>query len=256
MMARIRALLVDDEPSGLAVLEKLLQVYCPEIDVVATSLHAEEALDHIQALRPDLVFLDIKLPGKTGIELLREFDSIPFEVIFVTAYSDFMIQAFHFSAVDYLLKPVDEDLLVQAVKRAGERIRQKTGNPSLVALAENLQMQHLSMPMKLCIPSVKGFQVIELSDILFCEAFNSYTNFHCLHHPMICASKPIHEYERLLEDCHFLRIHKSYLINLQHIKEYIRGEGGSVILANGHQIEVSRRKKELLMERMKAHYKF
>jgi two-component system LytT family response regulator len=110
--------------------------------------------------------------------------------------------------------------------------------------------------MKLCIPSLKGFQVIDIQNIIYCEASGNYTNFHFTKIPHICASKPIHEYEELLGDSNFVRVHKSFLVNLEHIKEYIRGEGGTVILSNAHEIEVSRRKKDLLMKRMKDFYKF
>lgn len=110
--------------------------------------------------------------------------------------------------------------------------------------------------MKLCIPSLKGFQVVEIQDIIYCEASSNYTNFYFANRPVICASKLIHEYEELLEDCGFIRTHKSYLVNLEHIKEYIRGEGGSIILTNDHEIEVSRRKKDILMTRIKEYYKY
>ena len=108
----------------------------------------------------------------------------------------------------------------------------------------------------MCIPSLKCFQVIEIKDIIYCEASSNYTNFHFTARPPICASKPIHEYEELLQDCGFVRIHKSFVVNLEHVKEYIRGEGGSVILSNGQDIEVSRRKKEIFMQRMKEFYKY
>lgn len=196
------------------------------------------------------------MPGKNGIDLLREFDPITFEVIFITAYSDYLLQAFHFSAVDYLLKPIDEELLVQAVKRAGQRIELKSGNRTIETLLHNLQLPRQPLRMKLCIPSIKGFQVVELSDILYCEANSSYTNFHFVNRHLICASKPLHEYESLLADSHFIRIHKSYLVNIEYIREYVRGDGGSVILTNGQEIEVSRSKKEVLIARMKEHYKF
>lgn len=110
--------------------------------------------------------------------------------------------------------------------------------------------------MKLCIPSLKGFQVVEIQEIIYCEASSNYTNFHFTNRPVICASKPIHEYEELLQDCNFIRTHKSFLVNLEHVKEYIRGEGGTVILSNNHEVEVSRRKKDMLMTRMKEYYKF
>jgi two-component system LytT family response regulator len=202
------------------------------------------------------VFLDIAMPVKDGFELLNEIKEIPFEVIFVTAHNQFMIEAFHFSAIDYLLKPVDEDLLIDAVKRAKKRILEKAGSKNIEAFLHNVKQKQSSANMKLCIPSLKGFQVVELDDILYAEASGNYTNFHFDRQHSICTSKPIHEYEELLADAGFVRIHKSYLVNLLHIKEYLKGEGGSVILSNGTEIEVARRKKEPFLDKMKSFFKY
>lgn len=255
-MTHIKTILVDDEPRGLASLQKLLQLNCPEVDIVACCNSAGEAKDAIAQLNPQLVFLDIAMPETSGLELLKEMNEINFETIFVTAHSNYMAQAFHFSAVDYILKPVEDELLVKAVKRAGKRIEEKNSGYPIKTFLHNLEHKNGSQKMKLCIPSLKGFQVIEIQHIIYCEASGNYTNFHFTKQPLICASKPIHEYEELLADSNFVRIHKSFLVNLEHVKEYIRGEGGSVILSNAHEIEVSRRKKDLLMTRMKEFYKF
>jgi two-component system LytT family response regulator len=196
------------------------------------------------------------MPVKDGFALLKEIKNISFEVIFVTAHNQFMIEAFHFSAIDYLLKPIDDDLLVDAVKRARKRIEEKTGAKNVETFLHNVRQTPASGPMKLCIPSLKGFQVVELEDILYAEAAGNYTNFYFINQRSVCTSKPIHEYEQLLADSGFVRIHKSYLINLLHIKEYLKGEGGSVILSNGTEIEVARRKKEPFLDKMKTFFKY
>lgn len=255
-MNSIKTLLVDDEPRGLTSLQKLLQINCPELSVIATCGSAEEAKEKIALLHPQLVFLDIAMPEKTGLDLLKELDEINFEVIFVTAHNSYMIQALHFSAVDYLLKPVEDELLIEAVKRAVKRIEEKIHGPNIGTFLYNMQNKGSGQKMKLCVPSIKGFQVVEIHDIIYCEASSNYTNIHFTNRPTICASKPIHEYEKLLEDSNFVRIHKSFVVNLEHVKEYVRGEGGSVIMSNGYEVEVSRRKKDLLMNRMKEYYKF
>jgi two-component system LytT family response regulator len=255
-MNTIRAIIVDDEPRGQAALQRLLQDGCPEVDVIATCSNADDALDKIRELRPQLVFLDIAMPGKTGLDLLQETVADDFETILVTAHSDYMIQAFRFSAVDYLLKPVDESLLSEAVNRAGKRIEAKSGNKPMETFLHNVQEKGGVQKMKLCIPSLKGFRVIQIKDIIYCEASGNYTQFYLMDQPPLLVSKPIHEYDTLLEDSHFIRVHKSFLVNLEHIKEYVRGEGGSIILANGQEVEVSRRKKDLLITRMKEYYKF
>lgn len=256
MTTPLRTILVDDEPRGINSLQKLLQMNCPDVTIVATSSNVEDAIDKIKQLQPHLVFLDIAMPVKDGFELLNEIKEIPFEVIFVTAHNQFMIEAFHFSAIDYLLKPVDEDLLIDAVKRAKKRILEKAGSKNIEAFLHNVKQKQSSANMKLCIPSLKGFQVVELDDILYAEASGNYTNFHFDRQHSICTSKPIHEYEELLADAGFVRIHKSYLVNLVHIKEYLKGEGGSVILSNGTEIEVARRKKEPFLDKMKSFFKY
>ena len=243
-------------------MQKLLQLNCPEVGVVACCNDSNEAKEKIILLRPQLVFLDIAMPGKNGLDLLYEFVDIEFEIIFVTAHSNYMTQAFHFSAVDYLLKPVDEALLVAAVHRVSKRL-DKNSSPNakrnaeaIEVLRHNVHQRSVCEKMKLCIPSIKGFQVVEIEDIIYCEANGNYTNFYFVSRPTICASKPIHEFEELLYECNFVRTHKSFLINLEHIKEYVRGEGGTLILSNGKEVEVSRRKKESLMTKMKSFYKF
>ena len=252
----IRTILVDDEPRGLNTLKKLLQEYCPEVRVIAECSNAESAKDKIELLEPQLAFLDISLPDKTSFDLLSDLDKVNFEIIFVTAHNEFTLQAFHYSAIDYLMKPIDEDLLIDAVRRAVKRVTVNAINNNVSTLLHNLQKVQLPQEMKLCIPSLKGFQVVELKDILFCEASGSYTNFYFNDKHSVCTAKTIHDYEELLEDAGFVRIHKSYLVNLLHVKEYLRGEGGSVILSNGKEIEVSRRKKDIFLSRMKEFYKF
>lgn len=255
-MKNIKTILVDDEPRGLASLQKLLQINCADVDVIACCTSAEEAKLKIEQLQPELVFLDIAMPVKNGFDLLKEIEDPRFEVIFVTAHNQFMIEAFHFSAIDYLLKPVDDDLLAAAVARAKKALDEKKNGKNIETLIYNLQQKNSPYNMKLCIPSLKGFQVVELNDILYAESSGNYTNFYFNNIQRICTSKPLHEYEVLLADSGFIRVHKSFIINLVHVKEYVRGEGGTVILSDGKEVEVSRRKKDLLISKMKEYYKF
>lgn len=255
-MNKIKAILVDDEPRGLTSLQKLLQMNCEEVEVIGCCNNGLEAIEQITTLHPQLVFLDIAMSETNGFELLKKLPVIHFEIIFVTAHSNYMTQAFRFSAVDYLLKPVDDDLLSEAVRRAGKRIEEKSGDRQIETFLHNIQHANAPQRIKFCIPSLRGFQVVEINEIIYCEASGNYTNFYFSNRSAICASKPIHEYDELLADCNFVRIHKSVIVNLEHVKEYIRGEGGSVILSNNQEVEVSRRKKDLLMTKMKAYYKF
>jgi len=255
-MQSVKSILIDDEPRGLSSMQKLLELNCPDVEIIAMCSNVDEAIEKIKVLKPELAFLDISMPVKNGFDLLKELKNPSFEVIFVTAHNQFMIEAFHFSAIDYLLKPVDDDLLIDAVKRAKKRISEKAGNKNIETFLHNMQVKQSMQKMKLCIPSLKGFQVIELDDIFYAESSGNYTNLYFANQQMICTSKPMHEYEVLLEDAGFVRIHKSCLVNLLHVKEYIRGEGGSVKLSDKTELEVARRKKDNLLSRMKEFYKF
>jgi two-component system LytT family response regulator len=255
-MDHLKAILIDDEPRGLSSMQKLLQINCPEVKVIGSFTDADDAIEMVKKLHPNLIFLDIAMPVKNGFELLKELNALDFEVIFVTAHNQFMIEAFHFSAIDYLLKPVEDNLLIDAVNRARRRIEEKSGSKNIETFLHNLKQNQSPHKMRLCIPSLKGFQVIDLDDILYAESSGNYTNLHFLNKPMACTSKPLHEYEKLLEDASFVRIHKSILVNMLHVKEYLRGEGGSVLLSNGKEIEVSRRKKDVFINKMKEFYKF
>ena len=253
---KLKTILVDDEPRGLSALKKLLELNCPEVEVIATCSNADEAVEQIDALQPQLVFLDIAMPQKNAFDLLQGIGSFNFEIIFVTAHNNYMLQAFRYSAVDYLLKPVEHNLLVDAVERVVKRVEQKQRNPYNEALLHNLHHHSAPEKMKLCIPSVRGFQVVILSELLYCESSSNYTNFYFINRPMICSARPMHEYEKLLSDRGFVRVHKSFVVNLEHVTEYIRGEGGSLVLSNGMQLEVSRRKKDYFLNRMREYYKY
>ena len=249
-------IIIDDEPRGLSTMEKMLELHCPDVNIAACCSSADEAIQQIKTIDPDLVFLDIAMPAKSGFDLLNELEDFSFEIIFVTAHNQYMIEAFHFSAIDYLLKPVNDTLLVNAVNRAKKRILEKAGHKNVETFLHNLHQKNSPQNMRLCVTSIKGFQIVELKDILYVEASSNYCNLHFGNNQVICTVKTMQEYERLLEDAGFHRIHKSWLVNLVHIKEYRRGEGGSIILSDGTELEVSRRKKDLLMTRMKEFYKY
>ncbi|WP_157558246.1 LytR/AlgR family response regulator transcription factor [Niabella aurantiaca] len=251
----IRTILIDDEPRGLSALSSMLQAYCPELEIIAACSEVTDAKEKTKTLDPQLVFLDISLRDKTGFDLLAELDPVNFEIIFVTAHNQYTLRAFQYSATDYLLKPIDEDLLVKAVKRAVKRIEASASN-NVSTLLYNLNRLHAQKEMKLCVPSLKGFDVIDIQDILYCEAGGVYTNIHFANRAQICSSKGLSEYEKLLTDSGFVRPHNSFLVNLLHIKQYIKGEGGSLILSNNKEIVVSRRRKESIIKSMKEIYKF
>ncbi|WP_158618106.1 LytR/AlgR family response regulator transcription factor [Chitinophaga lutea] len=252
----IRAIITDDEVRSVETLRRLLEMYCPAVKVVAECYSAESTRRQIALHRPDLLFLDIAMPGKSGLDLLHELGETPFEIIFITAFNEFMTQAFRFSAIDYILKPVDEELLVKAVSRVEKRMSLAAAPASMEALRYNLKNLQHPQEMKICIPHAKGFVLVHLADIIYCEANNTYTTFFLTSGKPFVSSKSIIDFELLLQDTSFCRIHKSFLVNMLHIKEYVKGEGGSVILSNNAELEVSRRKKDHFLARVKEYYKF
>ena len=252
----MRAILVDDEPDGIRTLKKMLELHCPEVDIVATCPNAATAEEKIEELRPDAVFLDIQMPGKSGLEMLADLPESNLKVIFVTAHNEYVLQALQFSAVDYLMKPVDEDRLIEAVERVKKRLIDEKDDIQTATFLHNIKKVGSPLEMRLCVPTQKGFTIVKLEEILYCEAQRSYTAFRLVPNKTLIVSKPLFDYERLLTDTSFLRIHKSFLINLLHVKEYERGEGGIVIMSNGMEIEVSRRKKDLFLAKIKESFKY
>jgi two-component system, LytTR family, response regulator len=252
----INAILIDDEIMLLTGLQIMLKQLCPQINVMASCTNVDDAKIKIKELQPQLLFLDINMPGKSGFDLLNEMDTKSVEIIFITAHNSYALQAFKYSAVDYILKPVDEDELVEAVKKACKKIEDNQWKNGLDTFMHNIKSTAQPQEMKLCLPSVSGFEVIEIKNIIVCNAEGAYTNFILTDNKKIMASRPLLDYEQLLESNSFIRVHKSNLINVNHVKQYKRGEGGSVILSNGMEIEVSRRKKEHFIEMMKTVFKF
>jgi two-component system LytT family response regulator len=252
----MRAILVDDEPDGIRTLKKLLELNCPEVEIVATCSSAADAISKLEEAKPELVFLDVRMPGGSGIDMLAELSEIDFEVIFVTAHDEYMLQALQFSAVDYLMKPVDEDRLKEAVQRVEERLKGKKNSRQGEILLHNINKVGYPLEMRLCLPTQKGFTIVKLEEIIYCEAQRSYTIFRLVNNKSIIISKPLFDYDKLLADTIFLRVHKSFLINLMHIKEYMRGEGGTVVMSDGMEVEISRRKKEQFLVKVKEFFKY
>lgn len=251
----MKAILVDDEPDGIRTLKKMLEVHCPNVNVTATCADAVSAKHQIEQINPDIVFLDIQMPGKSGFELLTELPTKNFEIIFVTAHNEYMLQALQFSAADYLLKPVDEDRLTEAVQRVEKRLQAGKKDNQREVLLHNLGKNNPA-EMRLCLPTLKGFIVLKLEEIIYCEAERSYTIFYLDNGKTVTVSKPLFDYDNLLKDASFFRIHKSFLINLIHVREYQRGEGGVVIMSNNAEIEVSRRKKDQFLLRIKEVFRY
>ncbi|WP_298735643.1 LytTR family DNA-binding domain-containing protein [uncultured Chitinophaga sp.] len=237
----LQAVIVDDETGNIENLTILLNKYCPQVNVAGTATNVDEALLLIRELHPSLLFLDIQMPGKGGFELLQSVVAPDFEVIFVTAYDQYAIQAIKFSAIDYLLKPVNVNELVNAVDRAMISIEKEKRNKRLENLVHTINNKQ---QLRIAIPGYKETVFISPDTILFCRADNNYTIFYLRNKQQHISSKPIFEYEELLSPHGFIRCHQSYLVNSIYIKRWIRADGDRLLMEEGHEIPISRNNKE------------
>ena len=245
----LQTLIIDDEKRGRELLRMVLSTHCPEVKVIGEASNIKEAYNLIVQTDPDLIFLDIEMPGGTGFDLLSKFDEINFEVIFVTAFDKYAIKAIKFSAMDYLLKPVDEEELVKAIKKVEENQNKKSNKERINNLVSNVKKT--SDNQKIGLTSSDGLEFIEIKTILRCEADGKYTSVFLHDGKKLLVSKNLKEFEDLLTDYNFFRIHHSHLVNLDYIKKYQSDRGGYVVMSDGSTITVSQRKKEDFLNSLK-----
>lgn len=247
-MNKYKSLIIDDEAHSRELLSQYIEKYCLEIEIIDFAKNVTEGYEKIITLKPQLVFLDIALLDKNAFDLLGKFNEIDFEIIFITAYNDFAIKAIKFSAIDYLLKPINIEQLVNAVKKATKRIDEKSTLNHFRYFAENLkQKEHIN---KIALPTLEGFIFVETNNIVRCLASGSYTEFHFNNRKPILVSKGLKDYEELLEGNHFIRVHHSHLINLNHVSEYHKGKSSYITMSDGSSVEVSVRKREEFLEKL------
>jgi two-component system LytT family response regulator len=242
----LRSVIIDDEPHMRQTIRKMLGMYCPGVSIVAEADGVASGVGAIKKHQPNLIFLDIKMDDGTGFDLLEQLRPIDFKVIFITAWDQYAIKAFRFSALDYLLKPLDPDDLVKAVAKAGES-EQHEFNTQLDNMHEHLNTQDKSKK-KIIIRTLESIFLVPVSDIVYCESDGNYTSVYLASGKKIMVSGTLKEYEEILGEYGFFRVHKSYLINLKHISSFERADGGYVILGSDTQIPVASRKRELLLE--------
>lgn len=243
----IRCILVDDEVKNLENLKILLQDFCQNVEVVALCQTVDDALGAIRLHRPDVVFLDIQMQRETGFDLLARVDRVDFDVIFITAHSEYAIKAFKFSAIDYLLKPID----IEELKRALIRVEKKSNSDiadRLDQLFQNLKPRNGGAH-KIAIPISDGLIFVNVDNIVYCEASSNYTQIFLNDGKKYVVSRTLKEYEELLSEHEFFRIHNSFVINLNAIRKYVRGDGGYVVMNNDVTLDVSKRRKEAFLER-------
>ncbi len=244
----IQSVIVEDEVRSQATLNKLLKEYCPQVKVVGTAGSVEEAIKTIDELKPQLIFLDIALPDGDGFNVLENITHDDYRVIFVTAYDKYAIRAFEFSALHYLLKPISHIELQIAVKRYwkqkdDEEIDYKS---KITTLKENIN----SDQQKILLPTSQGYEVISLDDIIRLEASHNYTECFLVDNQKILISRSLINFETILNDLQFVRIHNKHLINLKFVKKYIRGSGGSVKMSDESEINVSKSRKTEFLEKL------
>jgi two-component system LytT family response regulator len=237
----IRALIVDDESRSCEVLQNLLLHYCADVQILGTAHSADDAVHLIREKDPDLVFLDIHMPKGDGFSLLSRLDDIPFKIIFTTAHDNYAVQAFRMSALDYLLKPIDFKLLLEAVDKF-----RKTGVPK--SQANQLGLLHTNKAKTIALSSIDEIRFVGLDQIIRLEADNNYTVFHLEGGEKVMVSNTLKVYEDALLEHAFLRVHNSHIINLGKVAKYLKGKGGIAVMSDGTYIEISPRKKEQFLK--------
>lgn len=252
-----KALIIDDEANGRTTLRGKLEYYCPEIDNIDEAASVAEALEKIQSNQPDVLFLDIKLGGESGFELLEKLDPKvvgAIEIIFTTAHDEFALKAIKFSALDYLLKPIAIEELEVAVRKLKEKRATEPGiEKNLKVLLENFK-QTTEAHKKIAVSSSDGITILRVADIIRLESSSNYTNFFLKDGSKLLASKTLKEFDTMLSgNTNFERIHKSHLVNMDFVRKYLQADGGYIVLEDGMKIPVANRKKEELLKKIKGY---
>ena len=243
----LKAIIVDDEPYCCESLLTLLEGN-GEVEIVSVCYNGVEALDAIRKYSPDLVFLDVEMPKMNGFEMLEQLGSVNFHLIFTTSYDRYALKAIRFSAIDYLLKPIDSDELQNALRKVIQR-SQKPMTEQLEILMQKIHTPSNAMN-RLAMPTMEGLQMIQIDSIISCESDSNYTILRLKGNKKLVASSTLKEIEELLEDYSFVRVHRCYLVNLNEIEKYLKGEGGYLVMTDGSTIDVSRSKKEFLLKKL------
>jgi two-component system LytT family response regulator len=244
----LNAIIIDDEPYCCDALEALLQRYCPEVTLAGSFLSGETALAAIHEIKPQLVFLDIEMPHMNGFEMLEKIPEINFGLIFTTSYNQYAIKAIRFSAIDYLLKPVDREELQKAVQKAARQWQQSL--PQQLEILLQKINQSTSAVQKIALPTMEGLQMVALDTIISCASDSNYTVFYLKGKRKLVASRTLKDVEEMLEDYSFLRVHHSWLVNLNEIEKYVKGDGGYLLMSDNSTVDVSRGKKEVLLKKL------
>jgi two-component system LytT family response regulator len=244
----IKSIIIDDEQHCVKALLTDLQQHCPSIEVLDTCYSAKEGIMTIKKLNPDLVFLDVEMPWMNGFEMLEILGEIKFAIIFTTAHDEFAAKAFRISAVDYLLKPIDAGDLKVAVQKVDIKMEEGSSLHHISNLLRNIRQP--SVEQKIALPKKEGYEFVDVSSILYCNAEGAYTKIFIEGKKTMLISRTLGDIEELLPKEMFQRIHHSTVVNVTFISEFLRTDGGYVVLKNGEKLSVSKAKKEMLMARL------
>jgi len=243
----IRSILIDDERNALEMMEWLLKTYCPQVEIVDMCTSAQQGIESINQHKPDVVFLDIEMPRMNGFDMLEQFDKLFFDVVFCTAYDQFAIKAFKYSALNYLLKPIDPDDLKSTVARIEER-KSVPSKEQFQLLLQNINQPVKSTPQRIALTTNDGMIFVPTTDIIYCEAESNYTTVVLANGKKVVVSKVLKDIDEALSGPDFCRVHSSFLINVNRIKKYVRGDGGYLIMDDDTNISISRNRRQEFME--------
>lgn len=243
----IRAILIDDEKNALEMMEWLIRTYCPQVQIAAMCLSAGEGIEAIKKHSPDVVFLDIEMPHMSGFDMLEQFERLTFNVVFCTAYDQFAIRAFKYSALNYLLKPVDPEDLKQTIERINEKKNVPT-REQFDLLLQTINEQNRPTPQRIALSTSDGLIFVPTTDIIYCEAESNYTTVVLDGGKKIVVSKVLKDIDEALSGPDFFRVHSSFLININRIKKFVRGDGGYIIMDNDATVSISRSRRQEFME--------
>lgn len=245
---KLKALIVDDEEASRDTLKNYLGKYCPDVELLGTADSVKKGVELIQQYQPDIVFLDVEMPYGNAFDLLEQVQEISFETVFVTAFSQYALKALNLSAAYYILKPIEIDELILAVEKIKKQKESNTQFLHSKILIENIQTEN-KQAQKIVLPLLEGFEIIQVKEIIRCEANDNFTDFILTNHRKIMICRTLKQYENMLEEYNFVRVHKSHLVNVQHVTKYLKGKGGQLIMSDQSHVDVSPNKKEALMKR-------
>ena len=247
----IKTIVIDDEVKARDTILNMLQVYCPDVKVIDTAGSVQEGLEVLHNNKPELLLLDIKMADGTGFDLLRKLEKVDFLVIFITAFEEFAIRAIKFSAIDYILKPLDPDELINAIDKAKSVLNKENMNEKLETLYENLDSLSANTK-KIVLKTTNSVHIVSIRDIIRCESEKNYTHIYTIRDDKITVSRTLKEFNEMLSNFGFFRVHQSHLINLDYVKRYEKQGGGVLVMADNSSVPVAFRKKDDLMKVFKS----